>query len=90
MSRHVRLSDGTVWPRPALERDDENGIAWTLTYGTPTREDLIHAASVIHAYGHLMTSTTAERRAFVVREMRAALTSTPAGMTPAESQETKS
>lgn len=69
----IRLSDGTMWPRPALERDEQFGVAWTLTHGAPTRSDLIHAASIVNAYGYLLTMMTAERRALVVREIRASL-----------------
>lgn len=73
MSAHLRLSDGTTWPRPDLESDNDSGLAWRLTYGEPTRTDLIRAASVIRAYSYLVTETTRARRDQVCRDVRAAL-----------------
>jgi hypothetical protein len=73
MSRHLRLSDGTTWPRPDLESDADAGLAWRLTYGEPTRADLLQAASVIRAYGYLLTETTRTRRDQVCRDVRATL-----------------
>lgn len=69
-NRWLKLSDGTTWPRPALESDEERGLAWVLTHGTPTREDLLAAASVIHAYGYLVLETTYVRRDQVFRDIR--------------------
>lgn len=40
--------NGTVWPVPDSSKDP--GLEWTLRYGTPTKEDLLMAASVVAAY----------------------------------------
>ena len=69
----VRLSDGSTWPAPPLDTP-EGGLAWRLTYTEPTRSDLLLAASICNAYAYLLTETTAKRRALIVRELRAALT----------------
>ena len=73
MSAHARLSEGSTWPLPDLPQGDELGLAWRLTYGTPTRSDLLRAASIISAYGYLVMEVTAQRRALIIRELRAAL-----------------
>lgn len=49
--------EGTTWPDPA----DPNMTQWRLRYGSPTREDLMFAASVMHAYGYLFTMTQQDR-----------------------------
>lgn len=65
------LTDGTTWPLPDLTDD---GIAWKLTYGvTLSSAETVRAASIIGAYGYLLTETTAKRRAQVVRDLRAAI-----------------
>lgn len=71
-SNHLRLTDGTVWPRPDLIGDDRP-LAWVLTYTTPTRQELLRAASVVAAYGALIGETT-KRRQQVVRDIRSELT----------------
>ena len=75
MSEHwMRLEDGTTWPVP----DDSNSdrpLGWALTYGTPTRGELLRAVSVINAYGYLVLETTRERRNQVVRELRKGVSS---------------
>jgi hypothetical protein len=71
----AQLSDGTTWPLPDLDNDDRP-VSWLLTHAPEqmTRAEQLRAASIIHAYGYLLTETTRERRDMVVREMRAALT----------------
>jgi len=72
----VELSDGSTWPRPALESDQEYGIGHRLRYApmeSLTRDDLLLAASVIDAYGYLVTMPGAQASK-VARMMRAALT----------------
>ena len=69
----VKVSDGSSWPRPALESDDEYGVGYTLRYGTPTRSDLLKAAEIIDAYSYLVAESTREKRDLVCREVRAAL-----------------
>lgn len=57
MSR-LHLPDGTSWPRPALESDDRYGVGHRLRYDDPaslTRAELLEAASIIDAYGRLVT-----------------------------------
>lgn len=75
MSR-IEISDGSSWPRPALEADAEYGIGHKLRYKPMdkiTREDLLQAASVIDAYGYLIAESTQAQRDIVCREVRAAL-----------------
>lgn len=40
----------TTWPNP----NDPNEVQWRLRYGTPSKEDLLVAASAMHAYAHLI------------------------------------
>lgn len=70
MARHLKLSDGSTWPLPAVADDD---LAWRLTYGTPTREDILSAVSIIGAYGYLTVEANRTKRDLVAREVRAAL-----------------
>lgn len=70
---YITLSDGSAWPRPALESDPEYGLGHRLRYGTPTRADILEAAAIINAYGHLVVEASRDRRNFVCREIRAAL-----------------
>lgn len=73
MSKHIVLSDGSSWTLPAVESDDEYGVGHTLRYGTPSRSDLLVAASIIDAYGYLLVQSTREKRDLVCREIRAQL-----------------
>lgn len=75
MSR-IKLSDGSSWPRPALETDVAYGIGHRLRY-TPVenlrRGDLMEAASIIDAYSYIVAESTKAKRDLVCREIRAAL-----------------
>jgi hypothetical protein len=55
-----------AWPNPA----DPGEVEWRLRYGTPTREDLLWAASTIAAYRHLvdMPQRMRNRRVGQIRE----------------------
>ena len=48
--------DGMTWPNPAYIMGDEDlsGLIWRLRYGTPTRQDLLVAASAASAYVQLV------------------------------------
>ena len=62
------MPDGGTWPVP------DDGLAeleWRLRYGTPTRSDLLTAASVMAAYRQLIEATEAQRNR-VVRALREA------------------
>ena len=72
MTKRVNVSDGSSWPRPALESDEEYGVGHKLRYGTPTRGDLLMASSIIDAYGYLVMVSTREKRDLVCREIRSA------------------
>lgn len=77
---HAVLTDGTVWPLPDL-RDD--GLAWRLTYGVAlSSAETARLASIVNAYGYLLTETNRDRRAQVVRDLRVAIDLT----TPPEQQ----
>lgn len=71
--RVITLSDGSAWPRPALESDEVYGIGHRLRHGVLSDDDLMEAAAIIDAYGYLVVESTRERRDFVCREIRAAL-----------------
>lgn len=51
--------DGMTWPNPA----DPDEVQWRLRYGPqpPSREDLLTAASFMHAYAHLIDLPQRER-----------------------------
>lgn len=75
MSR-IKISDGSTWPRPALESDDSTGLYWKLVrmpFEGLSQEDLTEAASIISAYGYLVAESTQEKRDLVCREIRQAL-----------------
>lgn len=59
----------TAWPAPG-ERMDE--VEHALRYGTPTRKDLLAAASILSAYRALVT-TPRRLRERVVRTLRSVL-----------------
>lgn len=66
----IRLPDGTSWPRPSLDSDDGVGIGHRLRYADPTtltRSDLLEAASIIDAYGHLVRTPGAAKVLPVLR-----------------------
>ena len=65
---YLRLDDRTVWPNPA----DPNEVQWRLRYGTPSKADLLVAASMMAAYREL-AGQTYKRRSQVVSLLRAAL-----------------
>jgi hypothetical protein len=72
MTAYLRLDDGTVWPNPT----DPNEVQWRLRFGTPSKLDLLVAASAMAAYREL-TGQTHKRRSTVVRLLRAALDREP-------------
>lgn len=74
----LRTSQNTMWPIPDNENDDRP-LGWVLTYGTPTRQELLRAASVIGAYGYMVAQSTRQDRDLVCREIRAALDGTQHG-----------
>lgn len=61
--------DGMAWPDPADPRE----VEWTLRYGTPTREQVLVAASFIAAYKQLVADPQRARNDNV-RRLRAACT----------------
>jgi hypothetical protein len=61
--------DGMTWPVPG-ERLDE--VEHTLRYGTPSRSDLLQAASVIAAYSQMLRDPRRHRE-HVVRNVREAM-----------------
>lgn len=63
--------EGMTWPLPDSGDSDVDSLEWVLRYGTPTREQILVAASYIHAYGRLI-GATGRTRAEVVRTLRAA------------------
>lgn len=75
---HLRLSDGTTWPRPDLESDQGHGIGWKLRYTDEplTRADRMRLASIVHAYGYLLLETNRARRDQVCRDVKTALRTT--------------
>ncbi len=53
---YLRFDDMT-WPNPT----DPSGVEWQLRYGTPSRMDLLVAASFISAYANLIELPVRER-----------------------------
>lgn len=54
MKSYIVFDDeGCTWPNPL----DPSEIEWKLRYGTPTRAELLQAASFLSAYKHLFTTT---------------------------------
>jgi len=66
----VKLPDGSSWPLPDGE-DDDRPLGWTLTYGTPTREDLLRAVSILNAYDYMTIHATKAKRDMACRAIRA-------------------
>lgn len=64
---YVKPEPDTVWPNPLTEQAAE--VEWQLRYGTPTRQDLLRAASEMAAYRALV----ARGRGRLSRACRAAL-----------------
>lgn len=60
--------DGMTWPNPA----DPDGVEWRLRHGVqpPTRQDVLTAASFMHAYAHLIHLPRREREERI-RQIRA-------------------
>ena len=61
------LPEGRTFPDPA----DPNEVQWRLRYGTPTREDMMAAASVMSAYAALVYMPGRVRDG-VIRDLRKA------------------
>lgn len=62
--RYIRLAEGATWPLPVGPAE------WTLRYGTPSREDILHAASCMNAFNALAALPREEQRK-VSRAIRA-------------------
>lgn len=60
--------DTMVWPCPGTRMGDVN---WTLRYGTPTKRDLLYAASIIEAYAQMIGDPEKKRRG-VIKQLRTA------------------
>lgn len=61
-----RFFDNMSWPAPGSDLGDLSRI---FTYGEPTRNDMLVAASVINAYAELIRCPRTKRD-YVVRELR--------------------
>lgn len=61
-----RSFDGMCWPAPSEKMGE---ISWRATHGTPTRTDLLVAASVMNAYQELI-GMSAKRRDKIIKELR--------------------
>lgn len=59
--------DGMCFPQPGQKLSD---IEWQLRYGTPTKEQLMVAASVISAYSGLVLLKTGKQRDYIVKNLR--------------------
>ncbi len=75
MNQRIIVSDGSSWPRPAMESDDRHSPAWRARYAEDTlsRSDLLTLASIADAYGYLIAESTREKRDLVCRDIRASL-----------------
>jgi len=81
VKRWLKLTEGSTWPRPALESDESVGVEWKLRHApdTLTRADQLLAASVMSAYGYMIIDMTQKRRNAVCREIRQQLEDGTAG-----------
>lgn len=61
--------DGMAWNVPDATQGD---LEWRLRYGTPTKPDLLRAASILAAYEELVTCNR-RKRDYVVRNIREAM-----------------
>lgn len=59
--------DGMTWPNPTDPKD----VAWRLTYGEPSRSDILVATSFMRAYAHLIELPTRERNQRVTQIRKA-------------------
>jgi hypothetical protein len=66
MGRFYRSFNGMCWPAPGPDLGD---LSYVLTYGQPTKEQLLVCASVINAYQH-MIRLSHDNRAKVISELR--------------------
>ena len=74
MSTHIRFDDGSSWPRPALESDEEYGIGHRLRYARElTLSERMAAAEVVDAYGYLILEMTQGRRNEVCSQIKSSL-----------------
>lgn len=65
----VALFGETGWPHPGQRMEELNR---TLRYGTPSKEQLLEAASIVSSYSALIYKTEADRRVIVRMLKRAA------------------
>ena len=74
MSR-ITVSDGSSWPRPYVENEEDVGIEWKLRYAPRllNRSDFLEIAAIMSAYDHLILGSTQAKRDLVCRDIRAAL-----------------
>lgn len=70
MQEYIYLGDDGVWPRPALEGDEQYGLGHRLRYGNATKADLMAAARFIDAYGHIVCEMTPKHRDRVIGKIR--------------------
>lgn len=68
--RRLILADGSSWPRPSLESDEQYGLAHKLRYGESSRADILAAAEVISAYEYLVVEVSQRRRNEVCSEIK--------------------
>lgn len=61
--------DQMTWDRPSEYMND---VAYALTFGTPTKQQLLYAAGVIEAYKELIRCPEVKRRK-VIRAIRSSL-----------------
>ena len=66
----ITVSDGSTWPRPALESDENYGVGHGLRYaGDLTQAERMEAAAIIDAYGYLLVEASRQTRELVAREV---------------------
>ncbi len=76
--QHVKIGN-TAWPSARGRSDYSDDITWSLCYAKPLSMESRHlAASYVQAYRQLVMMP-AQRRAQIIRELRAAANSRDAG-----------
>ena len=74
--KRIKLSDGSSWPRPTLERDDEVSLEWKLRHQPQwplNPNERMEAAGIIAAYNYLMAEADSSKVELVIQEVRQAL-----------------
>ena len=74
--KRIKLSDGSSWPRPTLDRDYEVSLEWKLRHQPQfplNPNERMEAAGIIAAYNYLVAEADHSKVELVIQEVRQAL-----------------